>query len=64
VAEWILDTKKCDLCVALPEIPCIKYCTVKMLVVQDSQLINLDKTKCMNCRYCRTECPRGAIKFR
>ncbi|MFQ5827228.1 MAG: 4Fe-4S binding protein [Dehalococcoidia bacterium] len=33
-------------------------------MVQDSQLINLDKTKCMNCRYCRTECPRGAIKFR
>lgn len=64
MAEWILDINKCDLCVGHPVVPCIKVCTMKVLKIEDSQLKNLDKKQCMSCRYCRSECPRGAIKFR
>lgn len=63
MSKWVLDVNTCDLCAGRSEIACAIVCSVEALRIDDQQLV-IDRELCMECAYCRSECPRGAIQFR
>lgn len=78
MSVMIIDMSLCDLCDGRT-VACVKACTAKILSLEDRELKVagshplkskeekvkvLDSRLCQACRYCRTECPKLAIRFR
>lgn len=44
--------------------PCVRACPTQALHVdRNLDLVQLDKAKCIGCRYCEWVCPYGALQF-
>ncbi|MFA5844389.1 MAG: 4Fe-4S dicluster domain-containing protein [Coriobacteriia bacterium] len=59
--EWAFSRRACFHCT---NAACAEACPVGAISKLDDGTVNLDRAKCVGCKYCNAACPFGVPKFR